>query len=158
MTLTASLREQQDVAQQTLVESSLLRHLMEGLRLAVAWRTQTDDCSRKLATLRFITCSFRRHLERLMKLEEVDGYMDIILETKPFLIGQVDALKQDHEAFRRDAASIEFRLGRASETDPEQLDRIGADLTAILDRLDRHHRREAKVFQEAFKQEEGGEG
>lgn len=156
--LTIPFRQRQDMAQQTLVESTLLGHLMDGLRAAAAWRNATDDCSRKLATLRFIARSFRRHLERLIGLEEVDGYMEIILETKPFLSGQVDALKQDHEAFRRDAARVVHRLGRVAETDPGQLNRICADLTAFLDRLEMHNRREARVFQMTFKQEEGGEG
>ena len=63
-----------DIAQQTVVEDGILKLLVEGLRSALAWKV-TNDFSRKLSSVRFITQSFQRHLERLMALEEYDGYM-----------------------------------------------------------------------------------
>ena len=47
------------------IEQELLRHVMEGLRLSTTWQVRGPDASRKLSTLRFVTGSFQRHLERL---------------------------------------------------------------------------------------------
>ena len=43
---------------------------------AFAWKTQGHDVSVKLLTLKLIARSFQRHMERLMELEERDGYME----------------------------------------------------------------------------------
>jgi hypothetical protein len=154
----ALLVDYQEIAQQTLVENNLLKSLLAGLRSALAWEVYGDDCSRKRSTLLFIAKSFQRHLERLMTLEEVDGYMDIVLQTKPFLGKAVDAMKEDHDRFRKGTGTIVERLNVASPLDLCSLDDIGADLAELLNRLERHGKKEAKLFQEAFEQEEGGEG
>ena len=75
----------QDIAQQTLLEHGMLNHLTDALRSVIDWKFQGDDFSRKLSTLRFIAQSFQRHLERLMALEEYDGYMDMVGGLSPHL-------------------------------------------------------------------------
>src|SRR4026207_390753 len=97
---TILVMDHHELAQQTELESGLLKHLIDGLRAVLAWEVQGDDFSRKLSTMGFVTKSFQRTLERLMTLEEVDGYLDIVLESKPFLSKSVNCLKQDHEEFR----------------------------------------------------------
>lgn len=156
--LTIPFRQHDDLAQQTLVENKLLQALSDGMRAALVWQVHGEDCSRKLATMRFIARSFQRHLERLMKLEELDGYMDIVLELKPFLSSRVASLKHDHDAFRRNLAHLLHRLARVAAKDHHTLETICHDFVEFLDRLDSHHRREAKLFHEVFEQEEGGEG
>jgi hemerythrin-like domain-containing protein len=93
-----------------------------------------------------------------MTLEEVDGYMDIVLETKPFLSKSVNCLKQDHEEFRHNTRQIVHRLGTVPPGDYSTFAEICNDLAVLLDRLERHCKKEVKLFQEAFEQEEGGEG
>src|SRR4051812_6360907 len=98
-----------DLAQQTAVEHTLLQYLMEGLRTTIAWQHQGDGV-RKLSTLRFIGQSFQRHLERLLALEECDGYMDLVLQRNPQLRKTVDALREEHEFFRQSVRRIVLRL------------------------------------------------
>src|SRR5947207_15996801 len=95
-----------DLAQQTLVEHGLLLLLMEGLRNTLAWKVPGTDFARKLSTLRFITQSFQRHLERVLALEEYDGYMDLVLKESPQLGNVVDGLRQEHDQFRAEARHI----------------------------------------------------
>lgn len=154
---TILLVNRHDIAQQTLIENGLLKSLMQGLREALAWRIQDDGLSRKLSTVRFIAKSFQRHLHRLMTLEEVDGYMDIVLETKPSLSRAVQSLKEDHCRFRQATEQMVQRLELASEVDLDAFADVCDDFGELLDDLDRHHEKEAKLFQEAFEQEEGGE-
>ncbi len=152
------LMSQHEFAQQTMVENGLLKSLGEGLRAALTWDGSGEALGRKLSSVRFIFQSFQRHLDRLMKLEEVDGYMDSVLESNPHLSKQVSALKQDHERFRLAMGRIAQELERISTTDGDALVDVCDGIAALLDQVDGHTREEARLFLEAFEQEEGGEG
>jgi hypothetical protein len=154
----ATLANHRDIAQQTVIENGLLKNLIEGLRAALAWQVQGEDFSRKLSTVLFIARSFQRHLERLMTLEEVDGYMDIVLEAKPSLARAVDSLRRDHDRFRRTARRLVHQIERVPASDFTGFVDACADWGDFLRTLDRHNKREARLFQEAFEREEGGEG
>lgn len=145
-----------DLAQQTAVEHTLLQYLMEGLRTTIAWQQQGDGVARKLSTLRFIGQSFQRHLERLLALEECDGYMDLVLQRSPQLRKTVDALREEHEFLRRSVRRIVLRLEQMSG-DPLPFRAVCAKLIVLLDKLDEHDRKETSLIQEAFEREVGGE-
>jgi len=149
---------QHEFAQQALVENGLLKSLTEGLQRALAWEASEEAFARKLSTVRFIFQSFQRHLERLMRLEEVDGYMDSVLATNPHLSKAVDRLKEDHFRFRQVSGRLAQRLERVSTTDYEPFTEICDELGDILHELDEHSAQEAKLYLEGFEQEEGGEG
>ena len=106
-----------DLAQQTQVEHGLLMLLMKGLRDTLAWKVPGDDFARKLSTLRFITQSFQRHLERVLSLEEYDGYMDLVLQASPQQGNTVDALRKEHDTFRDEARHIVHRFEHISPKD-----------------------------------------
>jgi hemerythrin-like domain-containing protein len=147
-----------DMAQQAQVENSLLNSLIEGLRHTLAWKVQGANDSRKLSTLRFIADSFQRHMERVMTLEERDGYMDVVVATDPNLGKTVDALRREHDKFRKGIATIVQDLGAVSSTDQATFTRICADLTLLLKKLDEHHQKETAIFQDVFVRQDGGEG
>src|SRR5271166_3255072 len=109
----------QEIAQQTLGETYILKRLMEGLRATVAWKIQGNDFSRKLSTLRFIVRSFQGHLDRLFALEEYDGYMDLVNKRAPRLSKTVDALKLDHDEFRGGVRRIALGQERISSPTDE---------------------------------------
>ena len=146
----------QDVAQQMQVEHGLLQHLIEGLRAAAAWPVPGPDASRKLSTLRFVAGSFQRHLERLLALEEYDGYLGLVRATSPRLVRAADALRAEHERFRAEAGRVVQRLDRLPGTDPAALAPVCADLLALLGQVEGHSRKEMALVQEAFEQDEGG--
>ncbi len=148
----------QDIANQTVVENRLLQTLMEGISATLAWNVRGNDLSRKLTTLRFITQSLQRHLDHLLGLEEFDGYMDYVVETRPQLSKTVDSLRQEHDAFRNRVRRLVHRLETVSPTDSLGFARICEDLEEFLEKLKDHGKRESEVMQEAFKQVEGGEG
>jgi hypothetical protein len=147
-----------DLAQQTLAEHKMLTLLIEGLHNTLAWKVQGTDFTRKLSTLRFITHSFQRHLERVLALEEFHGYMDLVLQASPQLGNSVDALRQEHQQFRKETSHIVHRFEHASPTDGDSFSRICGDLVDLLNKLDAHNKKEINLMQEAFDQDEGGEG
>jgi hypothetical protein len=147
-----------EVEQQMQVEHGLLQHLVGGLRAAAAWPVPGPDASRKLSTLRFVAGSFQRHLERLLALEECDGYMGLVRATSPRLARAADALRAEHERFRSEARRLARRLERLPGTDPAALAPVCADLLALLGRVEGHSAREMALVHEALGQDEGGEG
>jgi hypothetical protein len=150
--------DRQDIAEQTRVEQELLRHLMEGLRLSTSWEVRGADASRKLSTLRFVTGSFQRHLERLLGLEECDGFMDKVLACAPHLGRATAALRGEHDSFRSEVRRVVGVLERLQATDLDALEKVSGELVALLDRVERHNRKEMELLLEAFGRDEGGEG
>jgi hypothetical protein len=150
--------DRQDVARQTQVEHEMLKLIMEGLRVTAGWQVHGPDASRKLSTLRFIAQSFQRHLERLLDLEEHDGYMDLLATCEPRLGRAADALRAEHDHFRTEARQVAHRLGQLTATDPAALGGVCDDLLALLRRVEEHSGKEIHLLQEAFGRDGGGEG
>jgi len=147
----------QDIAQQTQIEHDLLSHVMQGLRISTAWKVPGQDASRKLSTVRFVTQSFQRHLERLLALEEFDGYMDMVSGCAAHLKRATIVLRAEHDSFRTEARRIVQHLERLSVSDLAALDNVCADLLVLLGQIETHNSKEIALLQESFSQEEGGE-
>jgi len=146
------------IIQSTLLENEMVKYLVEGLWTTLAWKANENEFGRKVATLRFIARCFQRHVERLMTLEECDGYMEHVLTRSPKLEKTVAALKRNREYFRKETTRIVQELDQAAATENAPLTKITDDLIALLTNLDRHNGKEADAFEEAFEREEGGEG
>jgi hypothetical protein len=150
--------EHDDVAEQILIEYGLLEHLVEGLRAALAWPVPGDDLTRKLSTIRFIAQSFGRHLERLLSLEEHDGYLTEVAATCPQLARQVDALGAEHDRLREAARRAVRRVEQCRPTDHAEFAAACDALTALLQQVEEHGRQEMSLLQEALHRDGGGEG
>ena len=150
--------DQQGTPQQVLIEHQMLNHITSALKATMHWEYQGTDFSRKLSSLRFVAQSFQRHLKRLMALEEVDGYLAVVLESRPQLNQEIEALRQEHDQFRHALPRIMGRLQRVSPTNRESITKILDELTALLEKLDAHGRKETSMLQEALLTDEGGEG
>jgi hypothetical protein len=146
--------DQQEVALQTEVEHGRVSLLMRGLREAAAWPARGPEACRKLSGLRFLAQSFRRHLERLLDLEEHDGYLELVPASDPRLSRATEALKGEHQLFRAESA----RLAQALEGLPAALEGACADLLGLLRKLEEHGGKEVALLQEAFARDGGGEG
>ena len=146
------------IPQQVLVEHQTLAYVTSALRATMGWKYQGTDLSRKLASLRFVGQSFQRHLKHLMELEEENGYMAVVLADRPELTDEVEALRQEHDQFRKRLNRILSRLRRVEPTDHAAFTKISDDLTALLEHLDEHSRKEIDLLQHALLEDEGGEG
>jgi hypothetical protein len=147
-----------NVIQQTELEKKMLTFISEGLHSTLAWKVQGDDLTRKVSTLKFITRSFQSHMERLMNLEERDGYMDIVLQSHPNLSKNVDALRREHDDIRECLKSVHEGFERVSSRDRPAIAFLCDELGKLLKKVDGHNQKEADLFQEAFERQEGGEG
>jgi hypothetical protein len=146
------------IPQQLLVEHQTLSHVTSALRATIGWKYQGVDFRRKLESLRFVGESFKRHLKHLMELEESDGYMRVVVDSRPELKDVVEALRREHAQFRTALRGIMGRLRRQESTDHEGFNAACADILKLLDKLDEHDKKEIDLLQGALLTDEGGEG
>src|SRR5437773_3874226 len=146
------------IGEQTRIEHEILKHITRAMSVVMDWEVIGNEFSRKLASLRFLGQSFQRHLERMMAVEEHDGYMAAVAESHPQLSKEIDALRQDHSKFRGAIHWIVPHLERVAPTDHASFHNICRELHELLENLDEHSRKEMSLLQKAFTREEGGEG
>ena len=87
-------------------EYKTFQNIKEALRVTVEWRVPSVGISRKLSSVLFIIRALQRHLERLLDLEERDGYMEVVGERNPNRMHDADRLLSDHEEFRQSLREI----------------------------------------------------
>jgi len=146
------------LSEHVLLEHQTLAHVTSALRTTIGWRYQGADLSRKLESLLFVGQSFQRHLKRLLALEEQDGYMTVVLASKPELKEHVSALQLEHEEFRKTLGRILARLRRVGPTDHDRFNKASHDLLGLLERIEQHGKKETDLLQDALLTDSGGEG
>jgi len=147
-----------NIADQMVVEHEMLKHIVDGLRLAIGLKPEGDNFSRKLHTVHFIALSLQRHLDHMLALEEGDGYMDAVVKLSPQLGRRVDALRQEHDQFRQASRQVLHRLEAVAPTDQAGFRNACDEVLALLKKLEAHTSKEVKLVQEAFGRDGGGEG
>jgi len=147
-----------NVIQQAKVERALLQLLLEGLQKTLAWKAYRVELSRKLAVLKYLVECFQAHIEQLMKVEERDGYMEAVLQKRPYLSNSVCALRRQHDEFRQEIRLIVWEIKHVLPTDQNRLNRLFARANSLLKRFDGHNKKEAEVLVDSYLRDEGGEG
>ncbi len=145
------------------MEHQILDHVKQALRVTLGWQVPAVGLSRKLSSVQFTLKSFQRHLERLMNIEEQDGYMVLVAETKPHLSIRIEQLEHEHDLFREQIGHL---LPEVESLNAESLNRGESDafeskceeIYALLENIDRHDSEEIELLQETLLYDEGGEG
>ncbi len=148
-------RSQANVAQ---MEHRILDHVKQALRVTLDWRVPSAGFSRKVSSVRFTFQSFQRHLERLLDLEEQDGYMVYVAETRPNMQSRVERLERDHVLFRHALHDLSPEVESLSEYQCEDFEEVCGEIETLLERLDIHDMEEIDLLQETIMMDEGGEG
>lgn len=140
------------------MEHQILDHVKAALRVTLGWKVPTVGLSRKLSSVQFTLKSFQRHLERLMDIEEQDGYMSFVADSKPHLSERVEQLAGEHEQFRKEIRHLLPEVEALSEYQGEEFELLCEDIVALLEHVDRHDTEEVELLQESLLFDEGGEG
>jgi hemerythrin-like domain-containing protein len=140
------------------VEHQVLNHVKQALRVTLDWDAPVVSLPRKLSSLQFTMKSFRRHLERVMSIEEEDGYLEEAVDAKPNMQSRIDVLAADHQRIRARLKQIVPRLDTINEWQDEEFNAVCDEIRELLDGLDRHDAAEIELLQEAMLMDEGGEG
>lgn len=148
--------DQSAAAAQTLVEHEILQHVARALEVSLNWKVAEVSFHRKLQSVRFTAQSFARHLERLLALEEVGGYMEQPECCKPHWAEAVGALRRQHDDFRDRLDRVMPDLDRLQNEEP-RFEQLCQQLRDLLGDLHAHHARENALLQEMLYDEDGGE-
>ncbi len=140
------------------MEHQILDHVKQALRVTLGWQVPSVGLSRKLSSVQFTLKSFQRHLERLMELEEQDGYMVVVAETKPHLSVRIERLADDHNQFRRKIEHLLPEVDSLNEYESDEFESTCDKIYALLETVDRHDTEEIELLQESLLYDEGGEG
>lgn len=145
-------------AQASCMEHQILDHVKSALRVTLDWKAPSIALSRKMSSVQFTTKSFARHLQRMMELEETDGYMAVVREQKPHLEHRVKKLERHHAAFRSALDELQPDIAAMVAVPEDQFEFICSRIVELLDRVDQHDLEEIELLQETLLCDEGGEG
>lgn len=140
------------------MEHQILDHVKQALRVTLDWRVPAVGLPRKLSSVRFTLKSFLRHLQRLMDMEEQDGYMVVVAESKPNMQYRIERLEQDHARFRAVIEELLPEVEELTDFQGEQLEMACEKIAYFLANVDRHDSEEIELLQETLLCDEGGEG
>jgi hemerythrin-like domain-containing protein len=129
-----------------LLEHEVVARLADALRTSIGW-SHHGGITRQLESVRFLADSFQRHLERMLDLEEQGGYMELLTESHPQLEPDLKRLRGEHDLFRSRMQSAVANLQRLNEPTQAELDKVLAELTSLLDEVDRHNKGEMQLLQ-----------
>lgn len=142
-------------ASQTWMEHQALEHIKRALRVTLDWETPAISFQRKRQSVTFATESFARHLERLMKIEEEDGYMRMVVDAKPNKACRIADLRDDHTRFRRSVELLLIELDELGDWQESEFEAICERVSALLAEVDRHDCDEVRLLQDALLLDEG---
>jgi len=140
------------------MEHQILDHVKQALRVTLGWQVPSVGLPRKLSSLQFTLKSFQRHLERLMDIEEEDGYMLVVAEAKPNQSVRIERLEQDHDRFRYAIRQLLPEVEALSEYQSEEFEQVCGQISELLEKIDHHDTEEIALLQETLLCDEGGEG
>jgi hypothetical protein len=146
------------IASTSLLEHQVLNHVKQALRVMLDWDAPEVSMPRKLSSLQFTMKSFRRHLERVMSIEEEGGYLDEVLSVKPNLQSRIESLGRDHARFRSRIRQIVPQLDALSEWQEGRFVGLCDEIRQLLDDIDVHDAGEIDLLQESMLMDDGGEG
>lgn len=140
------------------MEHKILDHVKSALRITLDWKAPSIALPRKMSSVQFTAKSFMRHLQRMMELEEQDGYMAVVREQKPHLEHKVCKLERQHAQFRRMIDDLTPEVASLTALPEDQFEFICSRVVELLDQVDEHDVEEIELLQETMLCDEGGEG
>ncbi len=140
------------------IEHQMLEHIKNALRVTIHWRAPSVSSGRKLSSVRFAMKSFQRHLQRVVRIEEEDGYLFGLAESKPNSQHQIERLQDDHRRFRNRADELMETLNDMADWQSDELNDVCQQIAELLEDVDRHDAEEVQLLQEVMLHDEGGEG
>ena len=140
------------------IENQVLDHVKLALRNTLTSDTERMGLERKVSTVKFVTESLHRHLERLLDWEDEAGLVDPNELDKPHLIEKAGLLQREHQKIREMLNSLASTVAELTPEEETYFDAYCRDALAFLDQLDRHEKSEMLVLQQIYNDDEGGEG
>ena len=120
------------IASTSWIEHQVLEHVKQALLVTLDWNAPVVSMPRKLSSLQFTMKSFRRHLERVMSIEEEGGYLEEFADAKPNLQSQIDRLNGDHARFRVRIRQLVAEFDQLTEWEEDEFGSLCSDIRRLL--------------------------
>jgi hypothetical protein len=146
------------IAQASQVEHQILDHVKQALRITIDWKAPSIGMPRKMSSVQFTMKSFARHLQRMMDLEERDGYMSVVRDLKPNLDARIKRLQREHREFRARLDELQPTVAALTALPEDEFEFVCSQISELLDRVDQHDVAEIELLQDTLLHDEGGEG
>lgn len=140
------------------MEHTILDHIKHALRVTLDWQAPVVSMPRKLSSIQFTMKSFRRHLERVMSIEEEGGYLDEVAEARPRMQSRIECLARDHNRFRARIRELVPELDELNDWEEARFVEICDEIRTLLHEVDWHDALEIDLLQESLLLDDGGEG
>jgi hypothetical protein len=148
-----------NLADRIRIESQILSLVREALVVAVDAPFDSSTAEQWCERCRFLTDSFRRHVERMFLIKwEIDDRPLALESERP---GLMDELAEIEAQQRRFLAELNLLSREAYELAPDNLANLYAFRQRVLgfvERFDELRLLEAKVWMDGFQVDIGGEG
>lgn len=139
-------------------EQRVLSHVRSALKVMVDWRAPTVSIDRKQSSIRHAMRSYLRHLQRLLDLEEQGGYLNEVIESRPYLQPEVSKLRLEHDQLRNRIRDFASRVDDNRAWSGDGFDGSCDSIRTLLEQVDSHDRDEIALLQETLMTDVGGEG
>jgi len=140
------------------LEHTILDHIKQALRVTLDWQAPVVSMPRKLSSIQFTMKSFRRHLERVISIEEEGDYLADIADSRPALQSRIECLARDHVRFRARVRQLVPELDELNDWEETRFVEVCDEIRTLLDEVDHHDAQEIDLLQESLMLDEGGEG
>ena len=140
------------------MEHQVFEHIKQALLVTLNWQAPVVSMPRKLSSLQFTMKSFQRHFDRVISIEEEGGYMEDVVDCKPYLQARIENLVKEHVRFRERLRKLTPELNDIKEWEEPRFNEVCDDLRKLVEDIDRHNLKEVELLQESFSVDDGGEG
>lgn len=147
------------LAERIRIESQILGFVREALLVAMHAPIDPDSAEQWCERSRFLTESFRRHVERLFRIKwEVDDRPLVLEAERPAV---VDDLADIEAQQRQLLAELNLLTGEAHDLSPDNPSNLHAfrqRMIGFMERFDDLSTLESKIWMDTFQIDIGGEG
>ena len=143
-----------ELIQKVRQEHLRLREIKAAL-VAALERSPEGDAEQWLKSLRQSFEHFRAHLIHRIALEELGGFLNIVLERRPTLSNQVEHLKQRHAEMIEMAGETMAELRKLDPAKPESVEQAALLVKMALSEVKYHEEAETLLVSFVFTQDTG---
>ena len=141
-----------ELIQKVRQEHSRLRDIKAAL-LAALDRAPEGDARKWLDELRSSFEHFRAHLVHRVALEEIGGFLNVVLQRRPTLSSQIEHLRESHSEMIEMAGETMAELRKLGGDDPEAVNQAFLLVKMALSEVKYHEEAETLLVSFVFAQD-----
>jgi hypothetical protein len=144
------------------LETQVLDHIKSALRQILEADEERLGIERKISSAKFVTESLKRHLSRMLDLEEADPLIDPVQiaeeEDAAGLTERYRRLRGEHTQLRSSLEQVAMMSAQMAADNEAMLEDFANEMNDFLTRLDRHEMAERALLIEVYDSDDGDGG